>query len=307
LQHEFFAVCGELFCQEVAKKQDAVVIAVHSESVYIRLEGGRLILMAPHKYGRVPFGAAIDDYARFRSTREFTEGERVLIDSGALCFSDGTRIVLNTEYRAAEVFEYSKVSGNGTLLKTAQYLLEHASDRGMVPSLCTFLCFSSPDGRANAYAQKAAAEADAVEEALSLGDEEKLFFAVSRFIGLGYGLTPSGDDLICGMLYAFHRLSSVSARSRYCCRMLSSAAQRAIAGTNEVSAEYIRCAIAGEPFEIIDRVISGLGEYDEKGDGAWQGLRAAVDSLLSVGASSGSDILCGILFAIYILTALDDN
>ena len=140
-----------------------------------------------------------------------------------------------------------------------------------------------------------------------LGDEEKLLCAVSKFIGLGYGLTPSGDDFICGMLYAFHRFSFVSANSRRCIKMLVSAARGAIVGTNEVSAEYIRCAIAGEPFEIIDRVISGLGEYDEKGDGAWQGLRAAVDSLLSVGASSGSDILCGILFAIYILTALDDN
>ena len=99
------------------------------------------------------------------------------------------------------------------------------------------------------------------------------------------------------MLYAFHRYNGISDRAQNYLRMLSDAVSAHMGETNEISAEYIKCALDGEYFEVVERVLDCLS--DEITDS--ESLDCALGRLLSVGASSGSDILCGVLFAVYLL------
>ena len=54
--------------------------------------------------------------------------------------------------------------------------------------------------------------------------------------------------------------------------------------------------VDGERFDVVDGVLDCFS-----GDVSDQSLSARLELLLEVGASSGSDILCGMLFAFYLL------
>ena len=292
------AVIGERARDILSRDAQLSVVAVHSESVYARGADGRLLLLCSDKYGSVPFGVSVGEYARLRETHPFAEGDVIRIDGGMLVCPDGARVSFVSNGTPPERGRTSAVADTSLVCRCAQYVRENASARGIGPALPAFLCIGTPAEASNVYALSAAGEADRLESALSRGDVGALDRAVGRFVGLGYGLTPSGDDFLCGMLYAFHRYSDISENATKYLGMCSAAVTEHISATNEVSAEYIRCALDGEYFEVVERVLDCLSDNDSQNR---KELETALEGLLSVGASSGSDILCGILFAVYLL------
>lgn len=294
----YTARAGKIVIETLEKNADLSVIAVHSESVYARREDGRLLLLCPDKYGSVPFGISVGEYSRLRASHVFREGDLIRVTDGGLVLSDGCVLSFDFDRTLGCCSEpISSLPNNDVVSYCADYVRAHASIRGIGPALPAFLCIGTPREESNVYALSAAGEADRFEAALASGDNASLGRAVGRFVGLGYGLTPSGDDFLCGMLYALHRFSCISDRAENYLGMLSAAISEHMEATNEVSAEYIRCALDGEYFEVVERVLDRL--TDELTDTV--SLDSALGGLLSVGASSGSDILCGILFAVYLL------
>ena len=297
MRYEFSALCGDSALRMLNSSLCLTVIAVHSQSVYMRGSDDRLLLLCPDSYGSVPFGASMAEFLSMRQIREFKEGEQVVLDHRELTFSDSTVIEIKPIIpRRVQVNLAKSLPDRSALDFCAHYVRDRASRRGMAPSLPAFLCIGTPFDYANAYALSAAAEADRLEAGFERCDEALLYASVKKFIGLGYGLTPSGDDFVCGMAYAFHGAGDVSSDSVTCIQMLNRVVPECFERTNEVSREYLRCALDGEHFEVVDNVLGCLlGRSDR------EELKRAIDKLLSVGASSGSDILCGILFALYLL------
>jgi hypothetical protein len=113
-----------------------------------------------------------------------------------------------------------------------------------------------------------------------------LLTLVKALIGLGEGLTPSGDDCLVGLLAVLHVTGSLPCRTgspvheQFCeCVRL---------GTSQLSGEFLRCAFAGhfaEPLVILVRALCAL-ETD-----AWPAHAA---TLAAVGHSSGVDAMVGI-------------
>ena len=274
------------------------VVAVHSESVYACGEEGRLLLLCPDKYGSVPFGVSVSEYFHLRENYSFSVGDELVIEKGEILCPCGDRIILSERETCSTGRSNDSIPDAARVFYCAEYVRQHASERGIGPALPAFLCIAPPLDTANAYALSAVCEADRFESAFLCGDTSALDHAVGRFVGLGYGLTPSGDDFLCGMLYAFHRYSRVSDRSEQYLCLLSDSVERHVCDTNKVSAEYIRCALDGEYFEVVEDVFDSLHSFDKSNI---HKLETALSRLLAVGASSGSDILCGILFAVYLL------
>ena len=297
MAHTYRANIGDRARMILSRNAELCVIAVHSESVYARCNDGRLLLICPDKYGCVPFGIALSEYADFREKHIFSVGDALKISDGKLVLSGKQEIFFEDTGVAAFKRTTHALSSGDAVLYCAKYVRENASTRGIGPALPAFLCIGTPRGESNAYALSAAGEADRFEFAFTTGDAAALDRTVGRFVGLGYGLTPSGDDFLCGMMYALHRYARISDRANSYLRMLSTSVRAHIGATNEVSAEYIRCALDGEYFEVVERMLDCLS--NEQNDIA--SLDAALGGLLAVGASSGSDILCGMLFAVYLL------
>ncbi len=116
--------------------------------------------------------------------------------------------------------------------------------------------------------------------------------AARKIIGLGRGLTPSGDDFLSGVFYALHRIASPAAP--YLNTFDDTLLQIARARTTRISANLIQCSLRGQ--------------VDER-------LNAAFDTLLSLtpidpvvltgilnwGSSSGVDWTCGVICALRLL------
>jgi hypothetical protein len=117
------------------------------------------------------------------------------------------------------------------------------------------------------------------------GEANSLLGAASVLAGLGSGLTPAGDDLLSGvMMWAW--LAHTEARS-FCASLVQVAAPR----TTPLSAAFLRAAAQGECNEAWHRLLQALLRSTE------EELGKAVCGVLDHGASSGADMLAGLLWA----------
>ncbi len=138
-----------------------------------------------------------------------------------------------------------------------------------------------------------AAVADLVE-ALAAG--ERPGPAVSRLLGRGPGLTPTGDDVLAGALVTLSALGSPLTA------MLGHAVLAAAPdATTAVSAGLLRRAAAGECIPQLADVLSAVG--DGGADPAAGALPRAAGALLAVGHCSGAGLLHGVLVAVAIAHA----
>lgn len=112
--------------------------------------------------------------------------------------------------------------------------------------------------------------------------------AVAGLIGLGPGLTPSGDDLIAGLLMALH-----ATRQRETAAALG-AFVRATSpdATSALSRWLLEAAIAGHPSESMHLMLDALLTGDVAA------LPGALARLERIGHSSGIDMLAGSLLGL---------
>lgn len=295
------AICGRSAVRVLSGEGSGEIIAIHSKSVYIRLKSGGMLLLSPLLYGEVPFAAAFEDFSAVLKCAQGKEGCRVDIVGSCIYFSSDEYIKVEITNRDAGGVAHTPqhLPDKDTVCGLALFLMENASERGMSGAIAPLIALGTPPSSANSYALCAAGEADLIERAFLCGDTAALGESIRRLVGLGMGLTPSGDDLICGMLYAFGCFSAVSDDCAKCRDMLRCVLDtKMLMRTNEISAQYILSAVRGEYYEVVDRVLRDITSTDDSSDITQ--LLTSVRGLLSVGASSGSDILCGILFASYV-------
>lgn len=111
--------------------------------------------------------------------------------------------------------------------------------------------------------------------------------AAYPLLGLGPGLTPSGDDFVgaalCARLFAARAEGGLDAWQAAARRLVAAAPAR----TNEVSAALFGDLVAGETYGPLAALLRGLADGDSAG-----ALRAA-RALAVIGHSSGWDLLAG--------------
>jgi hypothetical protein len=125
-----------------------------------------------------------------------------------------------------------------------------------------------------------------------LGNPIPLQRGASRLAGLGGGLTPAGDDFLCGvMLWAW--LVHPSPPS-FCQPLLETAAGR----TTALSAAFLRAAARGECSAAWHRLLAALARWrlERPAADASEPLERSVREVLSFGSTSGGDTLAGFLW-----------
>jgi hypothetical protein len=115
--------------------------------------------------------------------------------------------------------------------------------------------------------------------------------ALVGLIGLGPGLTPSGDDLLGGALIALATLNLFDLRD-----MLWNACRQHLARTNEISQAHLRAAALGYGAAALHAAIHTTigGETDR--------VEMALAAVSAIGHTSGRDGFAGVLI---VLRALD--
>lgn len=117
-------------------------------------------------------------------------------------------------------------------------------------------------------------------------------------LGFGPGLTPSGDDALCGVMLALDAIASpraAGAQSQLAAAVLSESA----AATTALSAQFLAAAIEGQGSALLHAFIAALigGETER--------LAAILAELARVGHSSGLDAAAGVILALRALAAAD--
>ena len=160
------------------------------------------------------------------------------------------------------------------LHRLAQSILTDAGPRGLA---CLY-----GDGEGDLVTDAARSFLAKAREALSSGDQEGSARALLRLLGLGGGLTPAGDDFLCGAaaaLTAFGKEDGAFGRS------LLSGIREGLPRTNDISAAFLACAADGLASEAVTLFFSEEAAVSEE---------ELARKFLAIGHSSGTDSLCGI-------------
>ena len=133
------------------------------------------------------------------------------------------------------------------------------------------------------------------------GDSAKMADTLCSLIGLGIGLTPSGDDFLCGFLAGLHLsvsssrtltsrsdISQIHMTESDCFqRILEKKILSCLDRTNEISASFLHCAVLGQ----FSAPVHLLRNPKITADQIYQAFSG-------IGHSSGIDTLCGIYTAL---------
>lgn len=126
-----------------------------------------------------------------------------------------------------------------------------------------------------------------LSELLRSSSVQKNVDILCRLIGLGIGLTPSGDDFLCGFLAGLRLCHSAFDDAAIMQTALSQTILSHTDRTNDISAAFLKSAAAGQ----FSRPVHLLRE-------AFLTPEAIYQAFSGIGHSSGIDTLCGIYTAL---------
>lgn len=126
-----------------------------------------------------------------------------------------------------------------------------------------------------------------------LRDDQALVRSVASLVGLGFGLTPSGDDYLVGSLAILHHLDA----GRPAARAVGHAVERYLDQTSAVSATYLRAAAQGRFQQSLARACRAALAEDASA------LASSFGEVAGVGATSGTDALHGLAETLTTLAA----
>ncbi|RHV31769.1 DUF2877 domain-containing protein [Ruminococcus sp. OM05-10BH] len=120
-------------------------------------------------------------------------------------------------------------------------------------------------------------------EFLDSGDWSKAAEALAHLTGLGIGLTPSGDDFLCGVLAG---LILAGLKEHPFFLSLSLEIQNRMTSTNDISRAFLTCALSGQ----FSQPVCALSTFHTSEE--------VLSAFEAVGHSSGTDTLCGIYYVL---------
>jgi uncharacterized protein DUF2877 len=274
------------------------VVSVHRAAVYVALEPRRdLLVIAIDDVGGVPGGLLVDGVTDLRTTR-IAPGMAITRSGAALAVPDagltialaGARVWSPLLPPAARLTgnPRSVAGGLAATVVTARALAgEHASAGGLGPIL-------RGDARpGDPWLRTARERIDRQRWAFAAGDLASILGEAVELIGLGPGLTPSGDDYLVGLLAG---LDAAGHRSRPA--LATAIVHAAPSLTTWIGAASLAHAARGGYTERLHDVLVAItaGGDDER-------LATAIERAMGYGATSGADTLVGLFAALDIAVA----
>ena len=283
-------LCGKDAARLLKEHGSGEILGIYSAGTYLLFPDSGLLLITDRCRGYIPFGIGIHNYADFRdaiSGKCMTE-VKIINNSAntALLNFGGCAEILAELNGAIPCCSLTRAPKPEDVRNTARLLLQNKQS-GFAPVASTVLPEDERLELADPFVSKAAALTDSLLEALKCENAKNTCDAVRGLVGLGHGLTPSGDDMLCGMLYCLHYNKWIK-NGKEAASLLSHAVTEALAYTNTVSRRYLLAAAEGEYFSAVAELAEALSKNSDA-------LPASLSRLLEIGSSSGADIATGMI------------
>ena len=269
---------------------DGAIASVHRSAINVRWRGG-LLTIAHESVGGLPNGVLVASWPPLDSLGlaahmgVASDGAHLLVPEASLAiafdravgWSPAMPVVrgLTSEMRATRVAAALQVAAR------------EAPPLGLGPLLAALGGDEPPGQRAGGAGLSAIAAGCllGIADGLRHGDPDCAVSAASGLIGLGLGATPSGDDLLVGLAAGLAVTGRRAAR-----RFAGGTASAARGRTTLLATAFLQHAARLEFSERVQRAA-----LDILGEDA-TAMRDAVRATLAWGASSGADLLVGLLF-----------
>lgn len=249
---------------------------VNSAGIYFTL-GETVYLLCDEKWGVTPIGVSLESFPAVVQKLRLAPGQPV--EMGDTLRFPGGEIRLERW----TVAEENCIPDPEKCRKAAETLASCGKSAGLSPLCRPLLLGQAAEG--NLFCRQAEEPLTRLLDALTAGKTGPIPAAVSALLGLGVGLTPSGDDVLTGLLYGLRRAGLGDAPVVQCLR--EAVAALAPERTSRVSAAYLLAIAGGAPF----------GRLEDAWRGLDRGFPGKERALLEIGSNSGSEMLLGLLLA----------
>lgn len=265
--------------------------SVYRAAINVALPGGDLLVIADPALGGLPGGVLVD-LGRDRRALGIEPGQLVLAGERSLDLPAAhLRIGLDEAVRWTPRMP---VAGPGAaprwrerttdVRELARVRTAGASAAGAVG--LGGLLEAVPRRGLPIHAARTGAVFDQLAAAISSGTSDAAGQIARRIVGLGPGLTPSGDDALIGLAAALWATDH-PARG-----FLAHVVEDVAVRTTAVSAALLRHAADGEFSQRLQTLLGALLGDDESA------VDAALEWAIEWGATSGTDCLVGVLFGL---------
>jgi hypothetical protein len=270
--------------ETLSRDQAATVIGVTSRGIFIRAADNRVIFLSLEKQ-RGPLTITLDQPIAL--LKELAVGETVEISSSRL-FLPSIEAAISASpdaiwrYPIASTPLPSRDKSLDRLKQIVPEVLARKDDEGFGALLPPLLSWPVDQERSPLLSHILS-----LRHALAETDITLMVELISGLLGLGRGLTPSGDDCVIGLLLMLNRWQTGRNWGELNQQVIQAAYQR----TTTISANLIECAADGQADERLMKVIDGIVTGTPS-------IAECVDWVYNWGCSSGIDALAGMAIAV---------
>jgi hypothetical protein len=266
------------------------VSAVFERSFYIVIDG-QWICVVPHGGGLGPLNAQCGESDLSGAIkRPLRVGDAVVIANKTVRIDPVLSFAFDraTTWRPA----FPPAWDVHSLARGLAHLNQEVASRALPPEGLASLLTRADGGRLNAVAAAAREPLEVLRKmvmaAAGHDDFSPDVSALIPLLGLGPGLTPSGDDAIGGALIALHMLGQDGLRDAIWAKLSPHVA----AATGDISRAHLEAAAEGFGHEAMHRVAASIltGDVTHLGE--------AIDAVDAIGHTSGWDALVGMTVAL---------
>ena len=288
---------GPIAADILAAHHEFEVLSVFERSFYLMAHGG-LVCIGAEGIGRGPLNVPLVNAAAIDWRQLGVDMEvKAEAHGRALTIGEGVHITLDAPaWQPPDWAVFTpEASENGLVA-----LHMHAASKLPKEGLAALVLAAGDSGARTPEARAAAGEvATLIARLPDLLASERLDDVSRRalilLLGLGPGLTPSGDDLIGGVMLALTALDRVRLRDAIWDTLMPELGDL----TTEISAMHLSAAADGMGAEAVHQLANAVLEGDEAA------LPACLDRVARIGHCSGWDTTAG--FALTIAAALSNG
>ncbi|MFJ3958848.1 DUF2877 domain-containing protein [Arthrobacter sp. NPDC090010] len=282
--------------------ESLTVHSVFARAINLLSDAGRLVTLAAEGADDAPWTlrAAVADW----SSILLAAGDRIRITGSTLTLPSGAPLL--TDWEASEPWSAAPlVAGDGAAFDVlAQSLDDWLARHGVAGGMLG----SSSSGPFEAVVhERLARGSEALSEAIIwysktgqeefLGQENVLDQAILQLLGLGSGLTPAGDDHLCGLALLAARPGS---RMRGLGERLLAVLDSHPARTTAVSEATLREAAEGRARQSLLELLNGMLAVAPRDGEPLEHVQAQLVRVRAIGRTSGTDILSGLSAGLHV-------
>jgi len=288
---EFFRAtkCGQLAFEVTQSSGSGEVIGNTSRGVFLRLSKNRIAFLSSELFGNplniniLPFPVSFQEI-QINEKIQFGR-EKIIFPRLNLGISISPEIIYKPTPRPPLDKEPEKHKKK--ILAIFNEFNHDHDPEGFISSLPGLLNFGESISKPNNQLHKL----QIVTEQYKTGKVSELQKSLSQFIGSGRGLTPAGDDLICGFLLALNRWRLGTFQIDNLAELNTNVSREAYQRTTTLSANMIELASKGEGDERLLQALDSIFTGDPP-------PRESAKLLLSYGSSSGLVAFTGMVIAL---------